>query len=222
MNIIENLNAALPNYETILPISKRKVYFTPFKVKDIKNLAIILEEKNKKAAFIGMINILSNNCIEFKNIIDDICLADAEYLFLQIRSKSIEEKLNLIVDGEKVQLDISDISSKNKMFSEVIFISDTMNIELKTPSIKDLLNMKDFTTEDLIKTCIKKIILKNEIYFTNKFVPDQLKQILDNLPLSCMSKIEAFLKKQPELYANININGETKEVSGMLNFFIFQ
>lgn len=222
MNILDTLNLSLPIYETKLPISKKSVSFTPFKVKDIKNLSIVLEEKNKKLAFLAMVNILKNNCSQFESLINEICLADAEYLFLKIRSKSVDENLNLLVNDKKVQLNIDDILHRNSFKNESVKITESITLELRTPSIKDLLEIEEFSLQNMIKCSIKKIILKNEIYHTNRFVPEELKNVIDNLPLNSLNKIQTFLKNQPELYAEISLNDEKKEVSGMLDFFIFR
>ena len=61
MNLIEELKTYFPKYETILPVSKLKVSFSPFKVKDAKNLAIVLQENNKKLALTALYEILKNN-----------------------------------------------------------------------------------------------------------------------------------------------------------------
>jgi hypothetical protein len=222
MNIIESLNSYLPTYEVVLPFSKKSMSFTPFKVKDIKNLTIVLEEENKKLAFFAMISILKNCVTSNKDEILNLCLADAEYLFLHIRSKSVDEVLNLIVDDEKVKLNINEIQTKNNVNEEVINLSNSISIELKTPTVKDLLNLNLFEKEDFVKACIKKIILKNEIYQINKFVPNELKDVLDNLPISFLTKVDAFIDNQPSLFAKIKLGDDEREVSGMLNFFTYQ
>lgn len=222
MNILESLNSSLPNYEIILPFSKKTIIFTPFKVKDIKNLNIILQEDEKKLAFIAMINILKSCVISQKDEISDLCLADAEYLFLQIRSKSVDELLNLIVNEQKVKVNISDIKFRNNIQEETINVSNQISIEIKTPTVKQILNLNSFEKEDFIKAYIKNIIIKNEIYQVNKFVPQELKTVLDNLPISFLTKVDSFIENEPELYAKINLADEESEVSGMLNFFTYQ
>jgi hypothetical protein len=76
--------------------------------------------------------------------------------------------------------------------------------------------------EEISKACIQKVIVKNEIYKLNKFVTEEIKQLIDNLPLSVLPKIESFIKKQPELYVNLKVLNGTKEVSGLLNFFTYR
>ncbi len=218
--MIDSIIDLLPTYSTELPFSKQKVLFTPFKVKDAKNISIILQEDNKKLALIAMVNVLKNCTKDVA--IQDLCMADAEYLFLQIRSKSIEEFITLVFNETKKQVNINEMRVRNQINSSEVIVGTNLKIVLETPKIKDLLNLDTLNKEDLIKACVKKLIVKNEIYYTNKFVPDELKNITDNLPISFMVKVDEFLKNQPELYVEIEFNDEKKEVSGILNFFTYR
>lgn len=218
--MIDSIIDLLPTYSTELPFSKQKVLFTPFKVKDAKNISIILQEDNKKLALIAMVNVLKNCTKDVA--IQDLCMADVEYLFLQIRSKSIEEFITLVFNETKKQVNINELRVRNQINSSEVIVGTNLKIVLETPKIKDLLNLDTLNKEDLIKACVKKLIVKNEIYYTNKFVPDELKNITDNLPISFMVKVDEFLKNQPELYVEIEFNDEKKEVSGILNFFTYR
>lgn len=218
MNLLETLNSCIPSYETRLPFSKSLVSFKPFRVKDAKALSIILQEDNKKLAFKNMIDLLKSYSTGVD--IDTLCLADAEYLFLQIRSKSVDEVLNLLYNNEKIQVNISDISYRNSFDEEQIKIASDITMVLGTPTINQLLKLNSFDTEELAKACIQKIIVKNEIYKVNKFLTDEIKSLLDNLPLNILGKLNAFVQKQPELYISLKFENESKEVSGFLNFFI--
>ena len=64
--------------------------------------------------------------------------------------------------------------------------------------------------------------MNNEIYKLNKFITDEIKQLIDNLPLSIVPKLDSFVKKQPELYLKLKISDGEKEVSGLLTFFTFR
>jgi hypothetical protein len=167
-----------------------------------------------------MIDLL-RSCTE--NIaIEKLCLADAEYLFLQVRSKSVDEVLNLIKDNEKIQVPIESIKVKNTLAEEKIVLGNNITIYLKTPTVKDLLRLNTLEKDDLVKASIEKINVKNEIYDINKFVPDDIKTVLDNLPMSVVPKLDQFLKKQPELYVMLKTNSGEMEVSGLLNFFTYR
>jgi len=219
-NIVESLKEFFPSYETILPFSKEKVIFKPFKVKDAKNLSLILQENNKALALKNMIDLISTYSEGI--VVENLCLADAEYLFLQIRSKSVDEVLNLIYNNEKIQVFISDIKVKNEIVNEKIELGSNIVLYLKTPTVKDLLKLNSLEKEELIKACIEKVTSKNEVYSLNKFVTKEIQDLIDNLPMSVIPKFEKFLKSQPELYINLKSNNDEKEVSGLLNFFIFR
>ena len=136
MSLFESIESILPVYETVLPFSKEKVTFTPFKVKDAKNISIVLQENNKKLALVAMAELLKTNS-KGANIIN-LCLADAEYLFLQIRSKSVDEQLNLIYNKEKIQVFIPDIKTRNEIKDATIKLNQNTYLTLETPSLKDL------------------------------------------------------------------------------------
>jgi hypothetical protein len=220
MTIIEHLNSSIPEYETTLPISKKIVSFSPFRVKDAKAITTILQEDNKKLALKNMVELLKT--YTKGTDIEDLCLADAEHLFLQVRSKSVDEILNLIYNGKKVQININEIKARNESCEEEIKVGNDITLVLSTPKLKNILRLNSLDKEELIKACIQKVVVKNEIYKVNKFVTEEITQIIENLPLSILPKIEMFLKKQPELYLSLQLEEEQKEVSGILNFFTFR
>lgn len=218
MNIFENLNSFLPTYVVELPFSKQKVSFTPFKVKDAKNLSIIIQEDNKLLSLHALYEILKTNT---KNLdIENLCLADAEYLFLMIRGKSIEEKINLLINEIPTKVNITDIKYKNNLVSKDIVISKELSFTVQTPLIKDLLKLKEFSKKELLLSSIKTITAKKEIYDVNKFVNNEIKEFLENMPLSTLSELEKI--QHPELYLMIKENESESEVSGILTFFTFR
>lgn len=220
MELIEKLNAALPAYETELPFSKQVVKFNPFKVKDAKNLSIVLQEDNKKLALNALIDCVKDNS-NVKNI-ESLCLADVEYLFLQIRSKSVDEVLNLLVNGKPQKININNINFKNNLQNLNIKLNDEIIISLQTPTVKDILSKKTFEEEDYIKACLEKIYVKNEIYDFNKFVPEEFKKLIDNLPLSIIKQINNFASSDPSLFITIKNESDESEVSGPLTFFTWR
>jgi hypothetical protein len=221
MNLLDELNTYFPKYEITLPVSNLKVSFTPFKVKDAKNLSIILQENNKKLALIALYDIIKNNT---NNIdINKLCIADAEYLFLHIRSKSVDERISVIFEKNKYELNISDIVCVNSLNKKIVNINNNILIELESPIFSDLLKLNSFETNDFYKVCIKKIIVQKEIYDFNKFVPDEIKEIINNLPISVLKEFDNFLLNQPRLTTTIKLlDGSEKEVNGLLDFFIFR
>lgn len=213
-DIIKNLN---PIYETILPVSKKIVTFVPFKVKDSKNISIILKEENKKLCLLAMVDILKSNT---KGVdIDDLCLADAEYLYLQLRSKSVGEEINLKIGQEKIKIFIDDIKVKNTLTEKKLFIKENIQAIIKTPKIKHLLSCNINDEKALFKKYISSIAINNELYNLETFISEDLNELIENLPYSFLKEIDEISKNQPELYANIKTENGEREVSGTLNFF---
>ena len=73
-----------------------------------------------------------------------------------------------------------------------------------------------------MKSIIKKVTTNGEIFYVNKFLSDEIKNLLDNLPMNVIPKLESFLKTQPELYVILKTQSGDKEVSGFLSFFTFR
>jgi hypothetical protein len=217
MEIEEIKNLLVPLYECTLPFSKKTVTYSPFKVKDVKNLTIILQEENKKISFQSMVELLKNNAKGAD--VNNLCLADAEYLFLQMRGKSVGESVALKYNNESVKFNVNEIMFRNDFYDEEHSITKTVQVRIKTPKVKDLIGVDFDDKFSVIKKYIKEIKINNEIYDLNKFVPDQIKDLIDNLPYSFLKKMEDVFAKQPELYITFNTSEGQKEVSGTLNFF---
>ncbi len=136
-----------------------------------------------------------------------------------MRGKSVGEELNLKISNTPVKINISDIKTRNSITSKTVQIKDGIFGTIKTPRIKDLLTV-DFADETaIIKKYLKSISIKNEIFDLDKFLPDDLKKLVDNLPYSFVKEIEKISKEQPELYFVVMTEEGEKEVSGTLSFF---
>jgi hypothetical protein len=218
MDILNLFKDSQPKFETTLPFSKKKVLFTAFKVKDAKKISLILNEDNKKLSLLALYECIKDNC-DLKNV-QDLCLADAEYLFLQIRSKSVDELINVIVNQEKTQIGISNIENKNAIQSLNIPVGESITITLATPSLSDLLKQDSFSDEVYSKSCIKSIIISGQVFYLDKFINEKCKELIDNLPLFTMKQINEFVKNEPRLWFKVQKENSESEVSGFLSFFI--
>jgi hypothetical protein len=219
-NITNTLKNLLPQYECFLPFANKKVFYTPFRVKDAKNISIILQENNKNLILNSLYDILTSNTKDVN--IDDLCLADAEYLFLNIRSKSIDEQISVKINGVSTKINIPDIKFRNKPIDENIVLDSGAVLRIKSPTLKDLKNCDFNDSQAILKKSIESITIHNEIYHLNKFLNNQAQQIIDNLPLSFLSEMKKISKKEPELYVTIQSEEGESEVSGILNFFTYQ
>ena len=106
-----------PVYDLVVPSTKKKIKYRPFLVKEQKILIIAMESQDEVQILDAIKNILKS-CISSRIKIDDLALFDIEYLFLQIRARSISEELKLKVtcpdDGE-TQVDVSFLANEVKV-----------------------------------------------------------------------------------------------------------
>lgn len=214
-DLLKNLNSLLPVYETELPFSKQQVFFNPFKVKDAKSISIIIQEDNKMLVLKTLVDLIKNCCKDIDAT--ELCLADAEYLFLMIRSKSVEENINLIVKGQPVRVNIFDIKPKNQLNKTEIKVSNNFVLKIETPKIKDLLKLSSLSKKDLLRASIKQVVVNQEIYNVETFLSKEVEDFINNLPLNVMNEIEK--QSQPELTLSITTNEGESEVAGVLTFF---
>ena len=218
MDILNLFKDAQPKFETTLPFSKKQVLFTAFKVKDAKKIALVLQENNKKLSLISLYECIKENS-NLKNI-DDLCLADAEYLFLQIRSKSVDELLNVLVNGSKYQIQINNIITKNILQNKTIVIGSSIVLNLESPVLADLLKQDIFDDQTYAKACIKSINISGQVFYLDKFLTKECQEIIDNMPISTIKDLNKFVETEPRLYFAIKDETNESEVNGFLSFFI--
>ena len=132
-----------PTYELELPSTGQKIKYRPFLVKEEKVLVIALESEDTKQITTAIKTVIKN-CIETKNVkIESLPTFDIEYLFLNIRGKSVGEEIEVNIicpdDGETtvgIKLSVDDIHvQKNPEHNNKIKLDDSIVMELKYPSL---------------------------------------------------------------------------------------
>lgn len=134
---------------------------------------------------------------------------------MQIRSKSVEELLNVIVNEKKYKIQISEISALNSIQDNNIELNEKVFLHLQTPTLKQLIKKETFNPEVYCKSCIKSITINGQIFYVDKFLNKEAEEFISNLPLSVIEKIKNFVEKEPKLFFKL----EEGEVSGLLSFF---
>ena len=134
-----------PTYETELPSTNEKVKYRPFLVKEQKLLLIAQESKKQKETYLTMSNLLKS-CTFDKLDVDNLPIFDVEYLFLKIRSKSVGEKITIMItcpdDNETkvpVKLDLKDVAVQMTVgHTNELDISDKIKMIMKYPVLGDV------------------------------------------------------------------------------------
>ena len=232
---------ATPTYELELPSTGQSIKYRPFLVKEEKVLVIALESEDNKQ-ITNAIKAVLKSCILTKGVkVESLPTFDIEYLFLNIRGKSVGEELEVNVicpdDGETtvpVVINLDEIEvQKDENHSNKIKIDDSIMMELKYPSLDQFIkNNFDFNDKnamdqsfELIATCIDKIYNEEEVWATADCTKKEVKDFLESMNSSQFKDIEKFFETMPKLSHTIKVtNPKTKVESevvleGLASFF---
>ena len=232
---------ATPTYELELPSTGQTVKYRPFLVKEEKVLVIALESEDPKQITTAIKTVIKN-CILTKGIkVEALPTFDIEYLFLNIRGKSVGEVIEVNVvcpDDEttpaKVEINLDDIKvQKDDKHTNKIKLDDSIMMEMKYPSldefIKNNFDLNDTSNMDqsfdLIASCIGKIYTEEEVWVAADCTKKEINDFLESMNSSQFKEIEAFFSTMPKLSHTINvINPKTKVESevvleGLASFF---
>ena len=229
-----------PTYELTLPSSNRKIKYRPFLVKEEKILIIAMESQDTKQIARAVKDVLAK-CILTKGIkVEKLATFDIEYLFLNVRGKSVGEHIEVMVtcpDDEKTQVPTSiNIDSikvqKTKGHTTDIKLDDTYTLKMRYPSLNEFIksnfaageiNVND--TFDLIASCIDQIYSEEESWTQEDCTSKELVEFLDSLNSSQFKEIEKFFDTMPKLAHKVKVtNPNTKveseiTIEGLQSFF---
>ena len=232
---------ATPTYELELPSTGQNVQYRPFLVKEEKVLVIALESEDTKQ-ITNAIKAVLRNCILTKGIkVENLPTFDIEYLFLNIRGKSVGEELDVTLvcpdDGETevpVKIDLDDIEiQRNDDHTNQIKLDDNLMMELKYPSLDQFIKSNfDFKETnqmdqsfDLIAACIDKIYNEDEVWATADCTKKEVKDFLESMNSSQFKEIEKFFETMPKLSHTIKVTNPATGVEsdvtleGLASFF---
>jgi hypothetical protein len=230
-----------PTYELELPSTGQKVTYRPFLVREEKLLVLALESEDTKQITSAIKSVIKN-CINTKGIkVESLPTFDIEYLFLNIRGKSVGEEIEVNVicpDDEEtyvpVTLNIDDIKvQKDENHSNKIQVDDSIVMEMKYPSLEEFIrNNFDFGEDDtmeqsfeLIASCVDKIYTEEEVWSASDVTKKELMEFLDQMNSIQFKQIEKFFETMPKLSHTVEVtNPNTKVKSevvleGLSSFF---
>ena len=231
---------ATPTYEVVLPSSNRKIKFRPFLVKEEKVLIIAMESQDTTQIANAVKDVISN-CILTRGIkVDKLSTFDIEYLFLNIRGKSVGEDIEVMVtcpDDGKTQvptlINIDSIKVQtDKNHSKDIKLDGSYTLRMKYPSLMEFIKNNFSTAEmgvddtfDLISSCIEQVYSEEESWAAADCTKKELTEFLEQLDSKQFKMIEKFFETMPKLSHTVKVtNPNTKVESeivleGLQNFF---
>jgi hypothetical protein len=231
-----------PIYELEIPSLKKKIRYRPFLVKEEKILIIALESEDSKAIANAVKNVISN-CILSKGIkVDDLSTFDIEYLFLNIRGKSVGESVDVLItcpDDETTQVPVSinldEINvEENPKHSRDIKLDDTLTLRMRYPSMTEFIknnfdsgdSVSVDDTFDLIVSCIDQIYSEEESWTASDSTKKELLEFVEQLSSKQFKEVEKFFDTMPKLSHTIRVKnpktGVESEVvlEGLSAFFV--
>ncbi len=232
---------ATPTYELELPSTGKSVKYRPFLVKEEKVLVIALESEDNKQ-ITNAIKAVLKSCILSKGIkVEDLPTFDIEYLFLNIRGKSVGEDIDVNIicpDDNKTQVPVTialdEIEvQKDDNHTNKIKVDENIMMEMKYPSLDQFIkNNFDFKegnqmeqSFDLIASCIDKIYTEEEVWAAADCTKKEMKDFLEQMNSTQFKEIESFFDTMPKLSHTLKItNPKTKVESevvleGLASFF---
>ena len=230
-----------PTYELELPSSGQSVKYRPFLVKEEKVLVIALESEDNKQ-ITNAIKAVLKSCIQTRGVkVEHLPTFDIEYLFLNIRGKSVGEELEVNVicpDDEETQvkttINLDDIQiEKDENHTNKIKLDENLMMEMKYPSLEQFIkNNFDFDEKnqmdqsfELIATCIDKIYNEDEVWATADCTKKEVNDFLESMNSSQFKEIETFFETMPKLSHTIKVTNPTTTVEsdvvleGLASFF---
>jgi hypothetical protein len=212
---------ATPIYELEIPSLKKKIRYRPFLVKEEKILIIALESEDPKQIANAVKNVISN-CILSKGIkVEDLSTFDIEYLFLNIRGKSVGESVDVLItcpDDETTQVPMS--INLDEITVEVdpkhscdIKLDDTLTLRMRYPSMTEFIKnnfdsgdgVSVDDTFDLIISCIDQIYSEEESWTASDSTKKELLEFVEQLSSKQFKEVEKFFETMPKLSHTIKV-----------------
>ena len=232
-----------PSHELVLPSTGKKIKYRPFLVREEKILVMAMESEDMKQVTTAIVDIL-NNCILTRGVkVEKLSTFDIEYLFLNVRSKSVGETVEVNVtcpdDGEtqvQMEIDIDSIKvQKDKNHTNIVKLDDNLSMKLKYPSMNEFIENNFDASDtsrsevsqslDMITSCIDMIYNEEESWSSTDSTKKELLEFIEQLNTKQFKEIEKFFATMPKLSHTIKVkNPNTKVESevvleGLASFF---
>ena len=231
----------VPTYELIIPSTDEKIKFRPFLVKEEKILLIAMESA-KSEEMLQAVKDIVNECTFNKLKLGEMPMFDVEYLFLNIRSKSVGEvsKLKVLCQDDmktyaKVEIDLNEVEVQvdSETHTNKIELSDEMGVIMKYPTIDSFTTngIKSITAAnmiDVIASCVAQIYDKKgeEVFDSKDSTMTELIDFVEQLNTTQFQEVQKFFDTMPRLQHTILVtNPKTKvesevTLTGINDFFV--
>ena len=228
---------AAPSYTLTLPISKKVVKYRPFLVKEQRSLLVARESENTKdimQAVIDMISAVTSKTVDANKL----PVGDLEYLFMQIRAKSVGETAGISVactDNEcdgwgRVEVDLNDVTVEvDEDVDNMIRLNDDLVVEMQYPTVTSVAKVEGLNEADAIKPvlrgCMVRLFDDENVYEFAEYRDSEIDDFIDSLTIDQFEKMTEFFQNVPTLKHEVEYScakckkENTRVLEGLNSFF---
>ena len=228
---------AAPSYTLTLPISKKVVKYRPFLVKEQRSLLVARESENTKdimQAVIDMISAVTSKTVDANKL----PVGDLEYLFMQIRAKSVGETAGISVactDNEcdgwgRVEVDLNDVTVEvDEDVDNMIRLNDDLVVEMQYPTVTSVTKVEGLNEADAIKPvlrgCMVRLFDDENVYEFAEYRDSEIDDFIDSLTIDQFEKMTEFFQNVPTLKHEVDYTcskckkENTRVLEGLNSFF---
>ena len=202
----------VPEYSLVVPSTDEEIKFRPFLVKEEKLLLMAQETGDEQSLYNAIKNLIKNCCFE-KIDTDALPLFDIEYIFLQIRAKSVDEIADVLVicpdDGEtevSIKVDLTKVQVQmDEKHNARVQLTDDIGVLMSYPNLAAVLAEQnvDLSNADkmfnMISDCMYQIWQGEETFDAMDYSVKDKKDFLESLNHEQFEKIQQFFETMPQL-----------------------
>jgi len=229
-----------PTYELTVPSTGKMVSYRPYLVKEEKILMLALESGDERQMIRAIRDVISA-CTNDEVDMSRIAMSDMEYIFTQLRSKSVGETVQIGMKcseceaSNETELNLENVRvSSPEDISDTIELTDTIGVKMKYPSVDKVLNSTNDNNEnvstvdrifDLLIDCIDSIYSGDEMFDASTQPRKEITEFIDSLNAEQFTRVRRFVENIPT--AQIDVSFKCKEcghnndtvLRGLANFF---
>ena len=231
---------ATPTYELVIPSTKKKIKYRPFLVKEEKVLILAMESEDTKQIASAVKDVIKN-CIITRGVkVEELSTFDIEYLFLNIRGKSVGEEVEVLLtcpdDGTTKAPTVIDLDSIQVQYDEEhsrdIKLDDTLTLRMRYPSMNEFIQNNFVVSDvnldntfDIITSCIEQIYSEEESWSSADCTEKELKEFVEQLNSKQFKEVETFFSTMPKLSHKLVVTNPNTGVDneiileGLASFF---
>ena len=233
----------LPTYKIKLETLNKEITFRPFVVKEEKILLMALESLDYQTS-IDAIKQIITNCVLDEIDVEKLPLFEIEFIFLNLRARSIGETVSLqyvcentVEDNKKckakmqMDVDLLKVAYDVKHVDNNIILSNGVGIKLNYPTVNiskvlaEKIKGKDAPIE-ILKECTEYLYDESQVYKINEMQEGEFEEFINNLTVDQYKKIKNFFSEMPTLKHKENLvckkcgKNHTIKLEGLLDFFV--